>query len=233
MEKTLLKPFSTTEILNRTGWLEKYDPEKKILKGNAYIAVKRLMDFSLVLVSAPLWLPLLGLIAMVIKMGSPLAPAFFSQWRTGAGGKRFRMLKLRTMVPEAESLKKEIVHLNELKWPDFKIGNDPRVTKFGRFLRKTSLDEIPQLLNVISGSMSLVGPRPTSFESATYELWQTERLEAKPGMTGLWQVIGRGSTEFDTRTRLDIKYIEHRCIFLDLEIILRTIPSVFKNPCAF
>jgi lipopolysaccharide/colanic/teichoic acid biosynthesis glycosyltransferase len=118
------------------------------------------------------------------------------------------------------------MHLNELQWPDFKITNDPRVTCIGRFLRKTSLDELPQLINVLKGDMSLVGPRPTSFGTETYRLWQTERLDVQPGLTGLWQIVGRGEIEFDDRLRLDIAYIERRCLTLDIQILFRTVTSV-------
>jgi lipopolysaccharide/colanic/teichoic acid biosynthesis glycosyltransferase len=133
------------------------------------------------------------------------------------------------MVPNADVLKKELAHLNELQWPDFKITNDPRITRMGRFLRKTSLDELPQLLNVLRGDMSLVGPRPTSFSPETYELWQTERLDVMPGITGLWQIMGRGSMEFDDRVRLDVAYIERRCVWLDIQILLRTVAVVWKQ----
>jgi lipopolysaccharide/colanic/teichoic acid biosynthesis glycosyltransferase len=150
----------------------------------------------------------------------------FTQSRTGKGGRRFRMFKFRSMVPNAEDLKKELMHLNELQWPDFKITNDPRVTRFGRIMRKTSLDELPQILNVIRGDMSLVGPRPTSFSASTYQLWQTERLDVTPGLTGLWQIVGRGETEFDDRLRLDIAYIERRCLWLDIQILVRTFTTV-------
>jgi lipopolysaccharide/colanic/teichoic acid biosynthesis glycosyltransferase len=136
------------------------------------------------------------------------------------------MYKFRTMVPDAEALKARYMHLNELQWPDFKITNDPRVTPIGRFLRKTSLDELPQMLNVLKGDMSLVGPRPTSFSPDTYRLWHTERLDVQPGVTGLWQIVGRGETEFDDRLRLDIIYIEKRCLTLDAMILVKTVSSV-------
>jgi lipopolysaccharide/colanic/teichoic acid biosynthesis glycosyltransferase len=164
---------------------------------------------------------------LLIKLESPGDTALFRQRRTGVNGKTFDMLKFRTMVPDAEELKKELAHLNELRWPDFKITNDPRITRMGRFLRKTSLDEVPQLLNVLRGEMSLVGPRPTSFSSDTYDLWHTERLDALPGITGLWQITGRGSMEFDERVRLDIAYIERRCLWLDIQILLRTVLVAF------
>ena len=139
------------------------------------------------------------------------------------------MHKFSTMVPNADELKPMLMHLNVLEWPDFKVPDDPRVTKIGRVLRKTSLDELPQLLNVIKGEMSLVGPRPTSFSPDTYKTWQTERLDVPPGMTGLWQITRRGESEFKERLMLDIAYIQHSCLALDIEILLRTFISIFKG----
>jgi lipopolysaccharide/colanic/teichoic acid biosynthesis glycosyltransferase len=139
------------------------------------------------------------------------------------------MYKFRTMVPNAEELKEKYRHLNEMTWPDFKITNDPRVTRIGRFLRKTSLDELPQLWNIVTGSMSFVGPRPTSFKAETYQLWHTERLEAKPGLTGLWQIGGRADVDFDERVELDIEYIERQSWSLDLRILFATAGAVFAG----
>jgi lipopolysaccharide/colanic/teichoic acid biosynthesis glycosyltransferase len=198
-----------------------------------YLFVKRLFDLFLVLIASPVWLPIIGLIAFLIKIDSPKDPVFFLQKRTGKGGKRFHMFKFRTMVANAEELKIQLASLNELKWPDFKISNDPRITRIGKFLRKSSLDELPQLLNVLLGEMSLIGPRPTSFSRETYSLWHTERLDVIPGITGLWQIIGRGSTEFDERLRLDILYIEHRCIWLDLQILFRTFFALVEQRGAY
>jgi lipopolysaccharide/colanic/teichoic acid biosynthesis glycosyltransferase len=211
------------------AWVKKFDPKKRVLTGAAYHAVKRFMDLALVIASLPFWLPLIGVIALLIRITSPGAPPIFVQYRTGKGGQRFRMYKFRSMVPNAEELKVNYAHLNELQWPDFKITNDPRITPVGKFLRKTSLDEIPQLFNVLRGEMSLVGPRPTSFGADTYKLWHTERLDVFPGMTGLWQIIGRASMEFDDRLRLDIAYIERRSIWLDINIIFQTFFAVFKQ----
>jgi lipopolysaccharide/colanic/teichoic acid biosynthesis glycosyltransferase len=132
------------------------------------------------------------------------------------------------MVPNAEEMKQQLWHLNELEWPDFKITNDPRITRPGRILRKTSLDEIPQLINVLLGQMSLVGPRPTGATADQYELWQTERLDVLPGVTGLWQLYGRATTMFDDRTRLDITYVQRRCLLMDLQILVRTVPAILK-----
>jgi len=210
-------------------WIKKFDPEKRFITGHAYRLAKRMMDLFLVLISLPFWLPLMGVIALCIRVTSPGAPVMFKQLRTGKGGRRFSMYKFRTMVPNAEALKAEYAHLNELQWPDFKISNDPRITPIGRFLRKTSLDEIPQLINILRGEMSLVGPRPTSFGPETYKLWHTERLDVTPGLTGLWQIIGRAQLEFDDRLRLDIAYIERRCLWLDINILFRTVLAVFER----
>jgi lipopolysaccharide/colanic/teichoic acid biosynthesis glycosyltransferase len=210
-------------------WIRGIRPDRRILTGSAYAAAKRLMDLTLVLLTAPAWLPLLGISALAVKLSCMTAPVFFCQQRTGRGGRTFKLFKLRTMVANAEALKAELARQNERRWPDFKIEKDPRITRLGSMLRKTSLDELPQLINVLRGDMSLVGPRPTSFGAGTYDLWQTERLDAKPGITGLWQVLGRGKTEFKARSRLDIAYVERRCILLDVQILARTLPAVLRQ----
>ena len=210
-------------------WIKKFDPQKRILTGTAYSVTKRFLDLFLVLISLPLWLPLTAVIALIIRITSPGAPVIFTQLRTGKGGRRFSMYKFRTMIPNAEELKPKYAYMNELQWPDFKITNDPRITPIGRFLRRTSLDEIPQLFNILRGEMSLVGPRPTSFGPETYKLWHTYRLDVMPGLTGLWQIIGRAQLEFDDRLRLDIAYIERACVWLDISILLRTVLAVFES----
>ena len=209
-------------------WIQKYDPSKRMLSGSTYALLKRFLDLTLIILAMPVWLPLVGLIALAIKVTTPHGPILFTQARTGRGGRRFCMYKFRTMVPNAEALKEKYAHLNELKWPDFKVTNDPRVTSIGRLLRKSSLDELPQLFNVLRGDMSLVGPRPTFFSADEYRLWHTARLDVLPGITGLWQVTVRSTVDWDNRTRLDIAYVARRCMTLDLEILLRTVPSVLK-----
>ena len=223
------KAGSNAKTYEFQNWIGRFDGPLGLLRGDLYLAAKRVFDVLIVLMTMPIFGPALLIVALLIKLESPDGPVFFMQSRTGKGGQRFKMYKFRTMVPNAEEMKKELMHLNELQWPDFKITNDPRVTKTGKFLRKTSLDELPQLLNVLNGDMSFVGPRPTSFSAETYDLWQTERLDVVPGITGLWQVYGRGSTEFDDRLRYDIAYIEHRCFTLDLYIIWLTVVSVFQQ----
>jgi len=210
-------------------WMRDFDPFNRLLPTHVYLRIKRIFDLAVVILTMPFWLPLMGVIALLIWITSPGAPVVFVQQRTGKAGYRFAMYKFRSMVPNAQELKKTYAHLNELQWPDFKITKDPRVTPLGDFLRKTSLDELPQLFNVLKGDMSLVGPRPTSFGVETYKLWHTERLDVQPGLTGLWQIVGRASLEFDDRLRLDIAYIERRSLWFDINILLRTVTSVLKQ----
>jgi lipopolysaccharide/colanic/teichoic acid biosynthesis glycosyltransferase len=193
-----------------------------------YLIGKRIFDVAVCIVLLPVVLPLLLICALAVRLDSP-GPILIVQERTGRDGAPFRMLKFRTMVHNADELKTQLAHLNVLPPPDFKIPNDPRITRVGRLLRQTSLDELPQLFNVLRGDMSLVGPRPTSFAPSTYRLWHTHRLELTPGITGLWQVKGRNTTTFDERLRLDIEYIEHRSFGLDLKILLQTVPSVLRR----
>lgn len=214
---------------NAEKWINRFNPQKNAIARRSYLFMKRIMDLFLVVVSIPFWIPLLALIALAIRITSPGAPVVFKQLRTGKGGHRFDMYKFRTMVPNAEELKAKYAHLNELQWPDFKITDDPRITPIGKFLRKTSLDELPQIINVLRGEMSLVGPRPTSFGPETYKLWHTHRLDVMPGMTGLWQVFGRGHLEFDDRLRLDIAYIERASLRLDISILFMTVLAVFQQ----
>jgi lipopolysaccharide/colanic/teichoic acid biosynthesis glycosyltransferase len=201
---------------------------KTRLKGSTYHFIKRALDLAICLLAMPVILPLLVLCSLAVGIDSP-GPIFYSQQRTGKGGRRFKMYKLRTMVKNADELKQKYMHLNLLTYPDFKIVNDPRITRVGRFLRKTSLDELPQIFNVLMGNMTLVGPRPTSFSASTYSLWHTARLECKPGLTGLWQVCGRNELDFDDRVRLDIAYMRNQSFWLDLQILVRTVGTVFTG----
>jgi lipopolysaccharide/colanic/teichoic acid biosynthesis glycosyltransferase len=173
--------------------------------------------------------PLLALVALAIWREDPGAPILFRQQRTGLGGRRFTLLKFRTMVRDAEALKEALRHQSAVAWPDFRLEQDPRVTRVGRFLRTTSLDELPQLWNVVRGDMTLVGPRPTSFEAGTYELWQTGRLEYRPGITGPWQVHGRSSMDFDERCRLEISFFRNPSIWRELRLLFATAGVVFKR----
>lgn len=197
-----------------------------------YQMFKRIFDLTLCFLAMPIVLFLTALIALLIWIDNP-GPIFFKQMRTGKGGQRFPMFKFRTMVTNAEEMKAQLAHLNELSFPDFKISDDPRVTRVGRILRKTSLDELPQVFNVLKGEMSLVGPRPTSFDVSTYSLWHTERLEVLPGLTGLWQVSGRSDVDFDERLRLDVEYIEKQSLWLDVQILIKTVTAVFNQHGAY
>jgi lipopolysaccharide/colanic/teichoic acid biosynthesis glycosyltransferase len=133
------------------------------------------------------------------------------------------------MVKNADELKEALRHQSEVPWPDFRLTNDPRVTRLGRFLRRTSLDELPQLFNVLRGDMALVGPRPTSFHADTYELWHTERLECRPGLTGPWQVWGRTTLDFDERCRLEISYFRSARVMAHLRVLVGTIGALLKQ----
>ncbi len=195
---------------------------------DGYAVVKRVFDVTACLLAVPFVVPLLVLCAVAVRLDSP-GPVLFSQKRTGRDNRRFSMWKFRTMCRDAEAMKASLQHLNVLPPPDFKIPDDPRITRVGRVLRATSLDELPQLWNVLRGDMSLVGPRPTSFASDTWELWHTARLEVRPGLTGLWQVTGRGVMNFDERLRLDITYLRTMSLRTDLAILLRTASVVVRR----
>jgi lipopolysaccharide/colanic/teichoic acid biosynthesis glycosyltransferase len=199
-----------------------------VLRGSRYQPVKRLIDLLLILLVLPAGLVIALLCALAVAVQSP-GPIFYAQTRTGRDGKPFRMYKFRTMVRNAEELKQSLRHLSTVPFPDFKLVNDPRVTPVGRFLRAASLDELPQLWNVLKGDMSFVGPRPTSFAPSTWDLWHTCRLEVRPGLTGLWQIRGRGTTTFDERLRLDVEYIRSMSIWTDLKILFLTLGSIVKR----
>lgn len=193
------------------------------------VLVKRALDIVLsCLILAFIW-PLLLLIAASIKFTSE-GHILYRQIRCGQNGKRFAVLKFRTMINEAENLKSRVEHMNEMSGPVFKIKNDPRVTKVGRILRRASLDELPQLINVLKGDMSLVGPRPPlPDEVKKYVRWQRRRLSMKPGITCLWQVNGRNKIDFEKWMRLDLEYIDNWSLTLDMQILLKTIPAVLRG----
>ncbi len=177
--------------------------------------------------------PLLVIIAIAIRLDSP-GPVIFSQPRVGRDGRLFKVYKFRTMIKDADQIKDQVRHLNEAQGPMFKIREDPRITRMGRFLRRTSLDELPQFWNSLRGDMSLVGPRPAlPDEVAGYADWHRKRLATAPGITGLWQVSGRSDLPFDEMVLLDIYYIENWSPLLDLSILLRTVPSVLARSGAY
>lgn len=188
--------------------------------------LKRLTDVTLSLFGLIVLSPVFLIIALMIKLTSP-GTVLFAQERVGLRGRIFRCLKFRTMVVNAEALKEDLLHLNEMSGPVFKIKNDPRVTRIGGFLRKTSLDELPQLWNVLVGDMSIVGPRPPlPSEVSQYEPWQRRRLSVRPGITCLWQISGRNDIDFDAWMALDLAYIDQWSYFRDWWIMLKTVPAV-------
>jgi len=191
--------------------------------------VKRAMDVIGASVGLLLSAPLFPLIALAIRLDSP-GPVFFTQERAGKNGTPFKVYKFRTMVVGAEEQLHELVDLDSLPEPVFKIANDPRVTRVGRWLRRTSLDETPQFFNVLRGEMSLVGPRPEEVQLVQrYDSWQRRRLVAKPGMTGVMQISGRGDLPLAERVKLELAYIEHYSLWNDILILLRTIPAVIRG----
>ncbi len=192
----------------------------------AQLFFKRLMDITLSLVALIVLSPLLIGIALAIKFTSP-GPVLFKQVRVGMNKRRFKLLKFRSMYIDAEKRKAELAHLNEMDGPVFKIKNDPRVTPIGRFIRKTSIDELPQLWNVFVGEMSLVGPRPPLFEEVDqYDWLYRRRLSIKPGITCLWQISGRNEITFKQWMEMDKEYIDTWTLWLDIKILLKTIPAV-------
>jgi lipopolysaccharide/colanic/teichoic acid biosynthesis glycosyltransferase len=187
------------------------------------------MDLAGAIAGLFLLAPLFLLVALAIKLTSR-GPIIFTQWRSGLGGRPFRMYKFRTMVTGAEQLRAAYLLHNEQDGPAFKITNDPRVTTLGRWLRMTSIDEFPQLWNVLRGEMSLVGPRPLPcHEAEACEVWQRRRLDVTPGLTCLWQTQGRPRTSFALWMRLDLQYIRTQSLWTDVKLILLTIPTVLKN----
>jgi exopolysaccharide biosynthesis polyprenyl glycosylphosphotransferase len=191
--------------------------------------IRRCVDVALSLALLVLLSPLLLVIAILIKATSP-GPVLFRQLRCGLHGRPFTFLKFRSMRIDAETLKPQLAPFNEMDGPAFKMTNDPRVTSVGRFLRRTSLDELPQLWNILRGDMSFVGPRPAVREEVRqYEPWQRRRLSMKPGLTCLWQVSGRNELTFDEWMRLDLEYIDNWSLWLDLKIAIMTIPAVVRG----
>lgn len=180
-----------------------------------------------------LLLPVIPLVALMIRLDSA-GPVFYRQERVGMGGRPFRFYKFRSMRADSDRLRAELEAHNELKGPAFKMKNDPRVTAVGQFLRRSSLDEIPQIFNVLKGDMSIVGPRPAlPSEVARYEAWHRRRLDVKPGITCLWQVAGRSQVGFDEWMRLDIEYMSRRSMRTDVAIFVKTIPAVIARRGAY
>jgi exopolysaccharide biosynthesis polyprenyl glycosylphosphotransferase len=201
--------------------------------GQKVRTIKRLIDIVGAALGLTIGAPFLGLIAVAIRLDSP-GPIIFRQTRAGANGKPFEMYKFRSMYEGAEERLEELRDLSEVDGPIFKMRDDPRITPVGRILRRTSLDELPQLWNVLRGDMSLVGPRPPlPSEMSEYMEWHKKRMEVRPGVTGLWQVSGRSLLSFDEQCLLDIYYIENWSLWLDFQILLRTVPEVIFGNGAY
>lgn len=199
----------------------------------AYLISKRIVDILGALFGIIILLPVFILTALLIKLTSP-GRIFFVQERNGYKGKTFKMLKFRSMVNDAEKLIDSFESMNEVSGHMFKIKEDPRITPVGRIIRKTSIDELPQLFNILEGDMSIVGPRPPiPREVVKYDAWHYLRLSVKPGLTGLWQISGRNDVGFEEMVRLDLKYIRERSLLYDFKIIFRTIPVILGDPKAY
>lgn len=199
-----------------------------------YLFMKRLMDIVVALCGLIFLLPIFFIVALLIKLEDPKGPIFFQQVRVGKHEKKFDMYKFRSMITDAEEKLKELLEHNEISGAMFKMKDDPRVTKIGKFIRKTSIDELPQLLNVLKGDMSLVGPRPPlPREVKQYTAYDKQRLLVTPGCTGLWQVTARNSVGFNEMVELDVKYIRNRSILYDIKIILKTVKVLLGSNNAF
>lgn len=195
-----------------------------------YSVTKRLIDIVGSLCGIILLSPLFLIVAILIKLEDPKGKVFFAQERNGRYPKTFKMYKFRSMVHNAEDLLKDLMDRNEQTGPVFKINDDPRITKVGKFIRKTSIDELPQLFNVLKGDMSLVGPRPPiPHEVEQYNSYQMQRLAVKPGLTCIWQVSGRNNIGFDEWVEMDIEYIKTRNLWLDIKLIFKTVGVLFGD----
>jgi exopolysaccharide biosynthesis polyprenyl glycosylphosphotransferase len=198
--------------------------------GGWQVLVKHAFDFIASLILLIVLSPLFLVVALFIKLTSP-GPAFFVQERIGLNKRRFRLYKFRTMVPGAEKKLAELEHINEVSGPVFKIKNDPRITQIGRLLRKTSVDELPQLFNVLKGDMSLVGPRPLpvrDYEGFDQD-WERRRFSVRPGLTCLWQINGRSEIPFEKWMQLDMEYIDNWSLWLDSKILAKTVTAVLRG----
>lgn len=199
-----------------------------------YLFNKRVFDIAASVAALIVLSPLFLILALVIKLEDPRGSVFFGQTRVGKDGRMFRIYKFRSMIADAEALLPNLLGQNEMSGPMFKMRNDPRVTRVGRFIRKTSIDELPQLVNVLKGEMSLVGPRPSlPREVDKYSEYDRLRLTVTPGCTGLWQVSGRSGLNFAQMVELDLLYIEQRRLKLDLKIILMTAWQLVRSKNAF
>lgn len=212
--------------VNKTRNCEMVEPRKGII----YLFFKRTIDILGSGIGLIILSPIFILIALAIKIEDPKGKVFFVQERCGKNNKLFKMYKFRSMISNAEELLEELICENEMDGPVFKIKEDPRITRVGRFIRKTSIDELPQLFNILMGDMSIVGPRPAiPHEVAEYNEYQKQRLLVKPGLTCIWQVSGRNSIGFDEWVDMDLEYIEKRNLWMDIKLIFKTVGVLFGD----
>ena len=215
------------KIYNNTNYTE-------YKKSKLYEITKRLMDILLSLIAIIFLMPIFIIVAIAIKIEDPKGKIIFTQERNDVYPTTFKMYKFRSMVHNAEELLEELNNQNELTGPVFKMKEDPRITKVGKFIRKTSIDELPQLFNILKGDMSLVGPRPPiPREVEKYNEYQLQRLSVKPGLTCIWQVSGRNSIDFEQWIELDLQYIRERSILLDIKLIFKTFFVLFGDKNAY
>lgn len=199
-----------------------------------YRGIKRLFDVVASSIGVVVISPVLLIIAICIKVDDPHGPVFYAQTRVGKDGHEFKIIKFRSMVSNADELLAKLQDQNEVDGAMFKMKDDPRITRVGRVIRKYSLDELPQLINVVTGSMSIVGPRPPLVsEVEQYTEYDKQRLLVTPGATGMWQVGGRNDVDFDEMVRLDLTYIQNRSVWLDLKIMLETVKVMIKPNGAY
>lgn len=231
--------METGELQTTVGPLKQITKNSKIdiqeIEGRrSFFFLKRMVDISASAIGITILIPFLIILAIMMKIEDPRGPIFFSQIRVGQNGKQFKMYKIRSMVVNAEELLEELLNQNEVAGAMFKMKRDPRITKVGRFIRETSIDEFPQLWNVIKGDMSLVGPRPPlEREVVEYTDYDMQRLLIKPGCTGLWQVSGRNALSFEEMVELDLKYIQNLSLVNDIMIIIKTVKVVLKSDNAY
>ncbi|ARZ65306.1 MULTISPECIES: sugar transferase [Bacillus cereus group] len=226
--------MSLTKVSSKSVERQEMLGDDNINQKRSYIFMKRLIDIVGSFCGIIILLPVFIIVAICIKLEDPKGPVFFKQIRVGKDEKDFGMYKFRSMVTDAEEKLQDLLQHNEVSGAMFKMKDDPRVTKIGKFIRKTSIDELPQLINVLKGEMSLVGPRPPLLrEVKTYTAYDKQRLKVIPGCTGLWQVSGRSNIGFREMVELDLYYIQYRSILFDFKIILKTVFVLFGSKDAF
>ncbi|WP_336296929.1 sugar transferase [Bacillus pretiosus] len=226
--------MSLTKVSSESVERQEMLGDENINQKRSYIFMKRLIDIVGSFCGIIILLPVFIIVAICIKLEDPKGPVFFKQMRVGKDEKDFGMYKFRSMVTDAEEKLQDLLQHNEVSGAMFKMKDDPRVTKIGKFIRKTSIDELPQLINVLKGEMSLVGPRPPLLrEVKTYTAYDKQRLKVIPGCTGLWQVSGRSNIGFREMVELDLYYIQYRSILFDFKIILKTVFVLFGSKDAF